>query len=162
MFGYNPTVNDRSGEIQAAGQLQGAQGIAGGISQAAGSISGAIDKIDQLKMKAGQTDAAAMAAQKMGIFNSEQDPDGTQALQMIQNTPYQYKADIMPSLLQMVGTKATLNWHMGQNAIRQQALDMRAGGGSSKNMGIMPWNSTPAPGGLGGSGSGGSSDDSSQ
>lgn len=131
MFGYNPTVQDRSGEITAAGTIKGAEGMAGGINQAAGSISGAIDKIDQLKMKAGQTDAAALAAQKMGIFNSEQDPDGAQALQMIQNTPYQYKADIMPSLLQMVGTKATLDWHMGQNAIKQQALDQKGAGGGT-------------------------------
>jgi hypothetical protein len=131
MLGYNPTVQDRSGEITGAGQFQAAQGLAGGINSAAGSISGAINQMNGLKMKAGQTDAAALAAQKMGIFNSEQDPDGSQALQMIQSTPYQYKADIMPYLLQMVGTKATLEWHNGQNAIRQQALDQKGAGGGS-------------------------------
>ena len=131
MFGYSPTVNDRSGEIQAAGNLAGTQGIASGIQSAAQSIGGAIAMVGDMKNKAGQTDATAQAAQKMGLFNSENDPDGSQALQMIQNTPYQYKASIMPSLLQMVGTKATLDWHQNQNAIRQQALDQKGAGGGT-------------------------------
>ncbi len=119
MFGFNPPQLNVGAEYAA---LAG-QNLATGIQQGASSISDAIQRMTDLKSKAGQTDAAASAAQKMGIFNSDQDPDGTQALQMIQNTPYQYKANIMPSLLQMVGTKATIAWHAAQNQTRQDAAD---------------------------------------
>jgi len=56
MFGYNPTVNDRSGEISAAGQLAGATGIANGISSAGESISSGL-----LGMAANQSKAADKA-----------------------------------------------------------------------------------------------------
>lgn len=56
MFGYNPTVNDRSGEISAAGQLAGATGIAEGISSAGQSLSTGL-----LGMAANQNKAADKA-----------------------------------------------------------------------------------------------------
>jgi hypothetical protein len=121
MIAFNPTVQDRSGEL-----------IAGGISQAAQGISGAISQLSDLKMKASQADATAGVAQKMGIFNSQQDPDGTQALAMIQATPWYQKASITPYLLQMAGTKALMNWHMDRNQIKQEELNMKGDAAGAK------------------------------
>ena len=43
MFGYAPQVTDRSGELPAAGQLKGADGIASGIQSVGQSIGGALE-----------------------------------------------------------------------------------------------------------------------
>ncbi len=40
MFAYNPTVNDNSGQITAAGTLAMAKGISEGVNTAAGAIAG--------------------------------------------------------------------------------------------------------------------------
>jgi hypothetical protein len=44
MFAYNPTVNDNSGQITAAGTLAMAKGISDGVNTAAGAISGGMTK----------------------------------------------------------------------------------------------------------------------
>jgi hypothetical protein len=131
MFGYNPTVQDRSGEITAAGQLQGAQGLAGGITTAASGISGALDKITGLKMQAAQADATAALAQKMGLFNSANDPDGMNALHMIEATPWNQKINIGPSLIQMIGQKTMADRLTMLSAQGQQKLDQKGAGGGS-------------------------------
>jgi hypothetical protein len=131
MFGYNPTVQDRSGEITAAGQLQGAQGLAGGITTAASGISGALDKITGLKMQAAQTDATAALAQKMGLFNSANDPDGMNALHMIEATPWNQKINIGPSIVQMAGQQALMSYRNSMLGQGQQKLDQKGAGGGS-------------------------------
>jgi hypothetical protein len=131
MFGYSPTVQDRSGEITAAGQLQGAQGLAGGITTAASGISGALDKISGLKMQAAQTDATAALAQKMGLFNSANDPDGMNALHMIEATPWNQKINIGPSIVQMAGQQALMSYRNSMLGQGQQKLDQKGAGGGS-------------------------------
>jgi hypothetical protein len=133
MFGYNPTVQDRSGEITAAGQLQGAQGLAGGITTAASGISGALDKISGLKMQAAQTDATAALAQKMGLFNSANDPDGMNALHMIEATPWNQKINIGPSIVQMAGQQALMSYRNAMLGQGQQRVDQAAATASNKN-----------------------------
>lgn len=123
MFGYSPTVNDRSGEIQAAGQLQGSQGLASGITAASGSITSAMDKISGLKLQAAQTDATAGIAQKMGLFNSANDPDGANALAMIQATPWNQKISIGPSIVQLAGQQALMSYRNTMAGQGQQRLD---------------------------------------
>ena len=44
MFAYNPTVNDNSGQITAAGTLAMAKGISEGVNTAAGAIAGGMTK----------------------------------------------------------------------------------------------------------------------
>jgi hypothetical protein len=50
MFAYNPTVNDNSGQIQAAYNLKGAEGIANGITSAAGAVAGGMTKAGEQGM----------------------------------------------------------------------------------------------------------------
>ena len=150
MFGYSPTVQDRSGEITAAGQLQGAQGLAGGITTAASGISGALDKITGLKMQAAQADSTAALAGQMGIIDPE-------SVQMIQGLPWQQKISIAPNMIQMIGQQQKALY---RNAFLGQRQQKTASAAAGKSMGIMPWNSTPAPGGLGSGG--GVADDYSQ
>jgi hypothetical protein len=133
MFGYAPQVTDRSGELQAAGQLKGAEGIASGIQSVGQSIGGALETMGKYKMAADQADATAGVIQKMGMFNSESDPDGSKALAMIQATPWQQKATLGPSLVQLVGTQALMKYHADDNAIRRAALNAKdVGGAESK------------------------------
>ena len=125
MFGYNPTVNDRSGEIQAAGQLQGAQGLAGGITQAASGISGAMDKISGLKMQAAQTDSTAALANQMGIIDAD-------AYATIKATPWQEKINLGPSLIQLVGQQQTALYRNALLGQGQQRVDQAASTASTK------------------------------
>jgi hypothetical protein len=150
MFGYAPTVNDNSGEIRAAGTIKGAEGLAGGITSAAGSISGAINQINQLKLQAGQADATVDLAHKMGIIDSG-------AVDMIHALPWQQKVTIAPNMIQMIGQKTTADHYAMMMGLGQQKLNNAS---TIKNTGIMPWSSTPAPGGLGGSAAAGDSADS--
>jgi hypothetical protein len=46
MFAYNPTVNDNSGQITAAGTLAMAKGITDGVNTAAGSVADGMGKAD--------------------------------------------------------------------------------------------------------------------
>jgi hypothetical protein len=46
MFAYNPTVNDNSGQITAAGTLAMAKGISDGVNTAAGSVADGMGKAD--------------------------------------------------------------------------------------------------------------------
>jgi hypothetical protein len=153
MFGYAPTVNDNSGEIKAAGTIKGAEGISSGISQAASGISGALDKLTAYKMQADQADSTAALAGKMKIIDPE-------AVQMIQALPWNQKVSIAPNLIQMVGQKTAADHYAAMMSIAQQNANIKAGSAALKNTGINPWNSTPAPGGLGSSGAG--VDDSAQ
>jgi len=154
MFGYNPTVQDRSGEIQAAGNLEGAkalsQGLGAGISQAGQSISGAMDKISALQMQAASADATVDLAHKMGIIDSK-------AVDMIHALPWQQKVTIAPNMIQMIGQKTTADHYAMIMGLGQQKLNNAS---TIKNTGIRPWDSTSAPGGLGSGG--GLSDDNSQ
>ena len=150
MFGYNPLVTDRSGEIFGAGTIKGAEGLAGGITSAAGSISGAINQINQLKLQAGQADATVDLAHQMGIIDSG-------AVDMIHALPWQQKVTIAPNMIQMIGQKTTADHYAMMMGLGQQKLNNAS---TIKNTGIMPWSSVPAPGGLGGSGGTGADDNS--
>lgn len=126
MFGYAPQVTDRSGEIQAASQLKGAEGIASGIQSVGQSIGGALETMGKYKMAADQTDATAGIAQKMGMFNSENDPDGMKALAMIQATPWQQKISLGPSIVQMAGQQALMSYRNSMLGVSQQRADQAA------------------------------------
>jgi hypothetical protein len=105
MIAYNPSVNDRSGEL-----------IAGGISQAASGISGAIDKLSAYKLQSDQADSTAALAHKMGLIDAD-------ALKTIQNTPWMQKASIAPNLIQLVGQQTAANhWNM-MAGLSQAKLD---------------------------------------
>lgn len=125
MFGYNPTVQDRSGEITAGGQLQGAQGIAGGITAAASGISGALDKISGLKMQAAQADSTAALAHKMGIIDAD-------AYNTIKATPWAEKINLGPSLIQLVGQKTMADRYAMMAGLSQQKLDQQGASSSTK------------------------------
>jgi hypothetical protein len=125
MFGYNPTVQDRSGEITAAGQLQGAQGLAGGITAAASGISGALDKISGLKMQAAQTDSTAALAHRMGIIDAD-------AFNTIRATPWAEKINLGPSLIQLVGQKTMADRYAMMAGLSQQKLDQQGASSSTK------------------------------
>jgi len=133
MFGYAPQVTDRSGELQAAGQLKGAEGIASGIQSIGQNIGGAIETMGKYKMAADQADATAGIAQKMGLFNSQNDPDGSQALAMIQATPWQQKVSLAPSLVQLAGQQAMMGYHNAMLGISQQKADQAGANSASKN-----------------------------
>ncbi len=120
MFGYNPTVQDRSGEITAAGQLQGAQGLAGGISQVGSSISGAMDKLSGLQMQAAQADATAGLAHKMGFIDAD-------AYNTIKALPWQEKISVGPSLIQLVGQKTIADRYAMIDSLGRAKLDQSGG-----------------------------------
>jgi len=122
MFGYNPTVQDRSGEL-----------MANGISQASQGISGAIDQLSKYKIAADQTDATAGIAAKMGLFNSANDPDGSKALAMIQATPWNQKVSIGPSIVQMAGQQALMAYRNSMLGVSQQRADQAGANSASKN-----------------------------
>ena len=127
MFGYNPTVQDRSGEISAAGQLQGAQGLAGGISQVGSSISGAIYKLASYKLQADQADSTAAIAAQMGVIDPE-------SVKMIQALPWQQKVTLGSNLIQLVGQKTMADRYAAMAGIAQQKLDQKgtsSGGGTT-------------------------------
>jgi len=133
MFGYAPQVTDRSGELQAAGQLKGAEGVATGIQSVGQSIGGAIETMGKYKMAADQADATAGIAQKMGLFNSQNDPDGSQALAMIQATPWQQKVSLGPSIVQLAGQQAMMGYHNAMLGISQQKADQAGANSATKN-----------------------------
>jgi len=133
MFGYAPQVTDRSGELQAAGQLKGAEGIASGIQSVGQSIGGAIETMGKYKMAADQADATAGIAQKMGLFNSQNDPDGSQALAIIQATPWQQKVSLGPSIVQLAGQQAMMGYHNAMLGISQQKADQAGANSATKN-----------------------------
>jgi hypothetical protein len=130
MFGYNPSVQDRSGEL-----------IGAGIGQAAQGISGAINTMNELQLKANQADGSAQAAHSMGLLDAD-------SLKQIQSLPWQQKIGMGDHLTNMVVAKTQADRYAALLGLNQQKAATAA---LSKNTGIMPWNSTPAPGGLGAS-----------
>ena len=133
MFGYAPQVTDRSGELQAAGQLKGAEGIASGIQSVGQNIGGAIETMGKYKMAADQADATAGIAQKMGLFNSQNDPDGSQALAMIQATPWQQKVSLGPLIVQLAGQQNKMGYLNTMLGISQQKADQVGANFATKN-----------------------------
>ena len=119
MFGYNPTVQDRSGEIRAAGTIAGANALANGISQAGQNISGAINVMNELQLKANQANGAAQAAHSMGLIDDD-------ALQQIQNLPWQQKIGMGDHLTQMVVAKNQADKYAEMMGIQQGKADAAA------------------------------------
>jgi hypothetical protein len=109
MFGYNPSVQDRSGEL-----------IGAGIGQAAQGISGAINTMNDLQLKARQADATAAVANKMGFLDDN-------ALQTISALPWQDKVTVGPSLIQLVGQKTVADRYAMMAGLSQARLDQAAG-----------------------------------
>jgi hypothetical protein len=132
MFGYAPQVTDRSGELQAAGQLKGAEDIASGIQSVGQSIGGALETMGKYKMAADQADSTAAIAAKMGLFNSANDPDGSKALAMIQATPWQQKVSLGPSIVQLAGQQALMSYRNGMLGVSQQKAGNSAATTESK------------------------------
>jgi hypothetical protein len=156
MFGYSPTVNDRSGEITAAGQLQGAQGLAGGINSAAGSITGAINQMNELKMKQQIAQGTLGAAQ--GLVDKGYMDQST--LDKINALPPMQQIGAAQNILPMLQAAGMMDYHKSLIDMRGMALNQKNAAFALKSQGIRPWDSTPAPGGLGSGG--GLSDDNSQ
>jgi hypothetical protein len=127
MFGYNPTVNDRSGEISAAGQLQGAQGIAGGISQAAGGISDAIKQMNQIKMQQQMAQGTLGAAQGLvdkGYMDQE-------TLDKLNALPALQQIGAAQNILPMLNAAGMMDYHKSLIDMRSQALDQKGAGGGT-------------------------------
>jgi len=109
MFGFNPPqLNIGANYAAAAGQ-----NLAAGITDAGTAISSAIEKLNTQKLAASQADSTAQLANNMGLIDDS-------ALQAIQNTPWQQKISMAPSLIQLVGQQTAANhWNMmsaGKNA----------------------------------------------
>jgi hypothetical protein len=137
MFGYNPTVQDRSGEIAAQGTINSANSISQGIT----SLGSSLGKIGEMYNQARQADATAKVANGMGIID-----DNT--LQMIQDTPWHQKSNLSSNLIQMIGQKTMADRYETMAGIAQQRVDQagaKAAGGS-KGMGISPWSGSAVPG----------------
>ena len=140
MFGYSPTVNDRSGEITAASQLQGAQGMAGGINQAAGGISDAIKQMNQIKMQ--QQAVAGADAAFRPFAKSDGNPNGiaglSEALDSIKGTNNPYSQQMSYQLLsQLLPHAMNSNYRNSMMDYRYDSLNQRAGKGTP--------NFTPVP-----------------
>lgn len=148
MFGYNPTVQDRSGEISAQGTMNAANSISQGIGTAAQGIGGALSQLNNLRLQANQTDATAKVAHGMGIID-----EGT--LKTIQDTPWDQKVNLGSNLIQMIGQKTTADRYAAMLGIQQT----KANNASAKATGIQPWSGTPV---LGSFSSGTSTSDDSQ
>jgi hypothetical protein len=158
MFNYAPTVNDNSGQIYGQYQLQGAQSLAQGMNQGSTGISDAIKQMNQIKMQQQVAQGALGAAQ--GLVDKGYMDQAT--LDKLNALPPLQQIGAAQNILPMLNAAGMMDYHKSLIDMRSQSLAQKGAAASSKATGIMPWNSTPAPGGLGGSGSGGSSDDSSQ
>jgi len=102
MFSFNPSNIDTGANYAA----MAGQNIASGITDAGNSISSAIEKLNTQKLSAAQADSTAQLANKMGLIDDS-------ALQAIQNTPWQQKISMAPSLIQLVGQQTAANhWNM--------------------------------------------------
>ena len=140
MFGYNPTVQDRSGEITAAGQLQGAQGMASGIGTASQGITGAIDQLNKLSQQK-QAVAGADAAFRP-FAKSDSNPNGiaglSEALDSIKGTNNPYSQQMSYQLLsQFLPHAMVSNDRNSMMDYRYDSLNQRAGKGTP--------NFTPVP-----------------
>ena len=128
MFGYNPTVQDRSGEITAAGQLQGAQGMAGGINQAAGGISDAIKQMNQIKMQQQQAQGTLGAAQ--GLVDKGYMDQAT--LDKLNALPPLQQIGAAQNILPMLQAAGMMDYHKSLIDMKSQALDQKGAAASTK------------------------------
>ena len=69
MFPYQPNQQNTSGQIYADLALQGAKGLAGGISQAGQSIGADLEQLNQIRRQQEMASGAAQAAQ--GAYNNQ-------------------------------------------------------------------------------------------
>jgi hypothetical protein len=142
MFAYNPTVSNNAGQIYGQFQLQGAQAFDQGIGQAATGISDAIKQANLYNLQAQQARGTLNIANSLGLIDDTY--KDLPAAQQIGAA-----ANISPLLNAMAARQAAAamgSYRMAMLGLNQQKADNARMG---KTMGIMPWNSTPAPGGLG-------------
>jgi hypothetical protein len=125
MFAYNPTVNDNSGQITAAGTLAMAKGITDGVNSATGAISGGMTQ----SANKGQMTREELDMMSGGMdFLAQQGAIDGGMLEKFQSGS--------------IGTKRGI-YNMGQlqyaNMLKQQNIQMnqqgQAGGGGSVDYG---------------------------
>jgi hypothetical protein len=127
MFGYAPQVTDRSGELQAAGQLKGAEGIASGIQslgQNAGSIIGYLGKYNQDTKAA---DGAASLAHDLGIMDDT-------AFSNFSNMDRDSRVGAMGQLLPMFTAKGNMDMKNAMFGLSQQRLNQGGAGGTESKI----------------------------
>ena len=154
MFNYSPTVNDNAGQIYGQYQLQGAQSLAQGMNQASTGISDAIKQMGQIKMAQQQAQGALGAAQ--GLVDKGYMDQGT--LDKLNQLPPLQQIGAAQNILPMLQAAGMMDYHKSLIDMRAQSLAQKGAAASSKVTGIMPWNSTPAAGGIGSSAASDSSD----
>ena len=115
MFGYNPTVQNRAGEISAQGTINSANSIASGIGQATQGIGGALNQLNAIRLQAKQADATAQVANGMGIIDDK-------TLSAIQGLPWDQKINMGSNLIQLAGQKAMADWHNAMLGTKQAGL----------------------------------------
>jgi hypothetical protein len=116
MIAYNPSVNDRSGEL-----------IAGGISQAASGISGAINQINELKMKQQAAQGALGAAQ--GLVDKGYMDQST--LDKINALPPMQQIGAAQNILPMLQAAGMMDYHKSLIDMKGAALDQKGAAGGS-------------------------------
>ena len=124
MFGYAPTVQDRSGELQAAGIEQGASGIAGGINTASQTLGTAFSAINDYHQKHLQALGTAGAAHSLGLINDDQ------LAQFNQMQPQQ-QMGFAGSITPLIQAKGMAAYHSGILDLKQSAQDAKGAGGST-------------------------------
>jgi hypothetical protein len=116
MIAYNPSVNDRSGEL-----------IAGGISQAASGISGAINQMNELKMKQQAAQGALGAAQ--GLVDKGYMDQST--LDKINALPPMQQIGAAQNILPMLQAAGMMDYHKSLIDMKGAALDQKGAAGGS-------------------------------
>ena len=135
MFGYNPQVQDRSGEILANYQMQGnqlqqqgTQALANGMTATGDHIASALDQMAQINRLHQQAMGTAGAAHSLKLIDSDQ---LAQFNQMAPAAQIGFAQNIAP-LIQAKGMAA---YHSGLLDMKQQALDTKGpGSGTITNL----------------------------
>jgi hypothetical protein len=121
MFNYAPTVNDNSGQIYGQYQLQGAQSLGQGISQAGTGISDAIKQMNQIKMQQQMAQGALGAAQ--GLVDKGYMDQAT--LDKLNALPPLQQIGAAQNILPMLNAAGMMDYHKSLIDMRSQALNQK-------------------------------------
>ena len=125
MFAYAPQVTDRSGEIQAAGQVKSAEGLASGIQSAGQSIGGAIGHIGQYNQQTKAADGAASIAHDIGIIDDT-------AYAKYSDMDRDSRVGAMLQLVPMFTAKGNMDAKEAMLALSQQRFNQAGSSSASK------------------------------
>ena len=142
MLAFNPPQINTGAQYA----LQAGQNLASGIDQAGGAISDAIRQMHQLKMQQQVAQGALGAAQ--GLVDKGYMDQGT--LDKLNSLPPAQQIGAAQNILPMLQAAGMMDYHKSLIDMRAQTLAQKGAAAANKVTGIMPWNSTPAAGGIGG------------